>query len=131
MGGRYVLSVAINPYLIPRAGVSSGSAWIEVDLPNGQTIRESVSGENFTERLINILVANGGLAPAWQIETIKMQWQEDMEIKAELQAVPKVNGNHYEINSIPRNNYAGYMPISTSKSTQKQASNDALWQQAA
>jgi hypothetical protein len=123
--------VGINPYLIPRAGVSSGSPWIEVDLPNGQTIRESVGGDHFTERLINILVANGGLAPAWQINTLQMQWQEDMEIKAQLQAVPKVNGNHYEINSMLRNRYDGHMPFSTSKSTQKQASNDAQWQQAA
>ncbi|HCX81881.1 MAG TPA: hypothetical protein DHV01_09795 [Rhodoferax sp.] len=63
-------NVAINPYLLPRVGFSqSGGAWIEMTTPDGGSYREMIQGENLAQRLFDILTENGGIAPAWQVQT--------------------------------------------------------------
>ncbi|MDZ7919884.1 MAG: hypothetical protein U5O12_07760 [Rhodoferax sp.] len=67
-------NVAINPYLLPRVGFSqSGGAWIEMTTPDGGSYREMLQGANQAEglaqRLFDILTENGGIAPAWQVQT--------------------------------------------------------------
>lgn len=63
-------NVAINPYLLPRVGFSqSGGAWIEMTTPDGGRYREMIQGENLAPRLFEILTENGGIAPAWQVQT--------------------------------------------------------------
>lgn len=63
-------NVAINPYLLPRVGFSqAGGAWIEMTTPDGGSYREMIQGENLAQRLFEILTENGGIAPAWQVQT--------------------------------------------------------------
>lgn len=63
-------NVAINPYLLPRVGFSqAGGAWIEMTTPDGGHYREMIQGQNLAQRLFDILTENGGIAPAWQVQT--------------------------------------------------------------
>lgn len=67
-------NVAINPYLLPRVGYShSGGAWIEIATPDGGSYREMLQGQNqsqgLAQRLFEVLTENGGIAPAWQVQT--------------------------------------------------------------
>jgi len=68
--------LAINPYLLPRFGVSKGATWMEVTLPDGSTLREDISQAGFAEHLITILQDNGALAPAWQVATVQGHWAQ-------------------------------------------------------
>ena len=77
---------ALNPFLMPRVGFSGGSTWIEVSLPDGNTVRENIHTETIATRLIELLDANGGLAPAWQVQTEQVRWQHAQEQVQELQA---------------------------------------------
>jgi hypothetical protein len=71
--------VALNPYLIPKVGFSGSSAWIEVSLPDGTTVREGINSETIATRLIELLQDNGGLAPAWQVQTVQAHAQRLQE----------------------------------------------------
>ncbi len=71
--------IAINPYLLPKMGFSGSSAWMEVVLPDGTTVREGVSHEGFAQRLLEVLQDNGGLAPAWQVQTQQMHYQQALQ----------------------------------------------------
>ena len=71
---------------MPRVGFSGGSTWIEVSLPDGNTVRENIHTETIATRLIELLDANGGLAPAWQVQTEQVRWQHAQEQVQELQA---------------------------------------------
>ncbi|WP_310611706.1 cadherin-like domain-containing protein [Limnohabitans sp.] len=71
--------IAINPYLLPRMGFSGSSAWMEVSLPDGTTVREGINQENFAHRLLNVLQDNGGIAPAWQVQTQQMHYQQALQ----------------------------------------------------
>jgi len=63
-------NVAINPYLLPRVGYSqAGGAWIEMTTPDGGSYREVIQGNNLAQRLLEVLTENGGIAPAWQVQT--------------------------------------------------------------
>ncbi|WP_310628043.1 hypothetical protein, partial [Limnohabitans sp.] len=71
--------IAINPYLLPRFGYSGSSAWMEVSLPDGTTVREGINQENFAHRLLEVLQDNGGIAPAWQVQTQQMHYQQALQ----------------------------------------------------
>ncbi len=77
--------VAINPYLIPRVGYSAqtGGAWLEVTMTNGSTFHEPLFSETIAQRLIETLSSSGGLAPAWQIQTLQQRMQHLQEIGAD------------------------------------------------
>ena len=76
--------VAINPYLIPRVGYSSqmGGAWLEVTSDHGVIFHEPISSDSIAQRLIQILSHNGGLAPAWEVQTIQARVQHLQDIGA-------------------------------------------------
>ena len=76
--------VAINPYLIPRVGYSSqmGGAWLEVTSDKGTLLHEPISSETIAQRLIEILSHNGGLAPAWEVQTLQARVQHLKDIGA-------------------------------------------------
>ena len=78
--------LAINPYLLPRFGVSEGATWMEVTQSDGSTLREDISQEGFAEHLIAILQDNGALAPAWQVATVQGHWAQAQEELADLRA---------------------------------------------
>ncbi len=80
------LDLAINPYLLPRFGVSKGATWMEVTQSDGSTLREDISQEGFAEHLIAILQDNGALAPAWQVATVQGHWVQAQEELADLRA---------------------------------------------
>ncbi len=69
--------VAINPYLIPRVGYSSqtGGAWLEVTMTDGTTFHEPIFSESIAQKLLETLSSNGGLAPAWQVQTLQERVQ--------------------------------------------------------
>ncbi len=69
--------VAINPYLIPRVGYSSqtGGAWLEVTMTDGTTFHEPIFSESIAQKLLETLSNNGGLAPAWQVQTLQERVQ--------------------------------------------------------
>ncbi|WP_158269474.1 cadherin-like domain-containing protein [Limnohabitans sp. JirII-29] len=69
--------VAINPYLIPRIGYSSqtGGAWLEVTMTDGTTFHEPIFSESIAQKLLETLSNNGGLAPAWQVQTLQERVQ--------------------------------------------------------
>ncbi len=71
--------IAINPYLLPRMGFSGSSAWMEVSLPDGSTVCEGINQKNFAHRLLNVLQDNGGIAPAWQVQTQHMHYQQALQ----------------------------------------------------
>ncbi|PIT78327.1 hypothetical protein B9Z41_07910 [Limnohabitans sp. JirII-31] len=80
--------VAINPYLIPRIGYSSqtGGAWLEVTMTDGTTFHEPIFSESIAQKLLETLSNNGGLAPAWQVQTEQAKWQHAQEQIQQLQA---------------------------------------------
>nr|WP_310626077.1 hypothetical protein [Limnohabitans sp.] len=78
--------VALNPYLIPKVGVSGGYAWLEISLPDGSTVKETIYSQTIATRLIEVLQHNGGLAPAWQVETEQIRWQHAQAQVQELEA---------------------------------------------
>ena len=64
--------VALNPAHIPRIGYSStGGMWMEVMLPGGLVTRESIDSATIATRLLQLLVQDGGLAPAWLVDTLQ------------------------------------------------------------
>jgi hypothetical protein len=67
--------VALNPYLIPRIGFSGSSAWMEVTNADGTTVREGINAQTIAQRLAIVLHDNGGLAPAWQVQTVQAHAQ--------------------------------------------------------
>jgi Cadherin-like domain/Bacterial Ig domain len=71
--------IAINPYLLPRMGFSGSSAWMEVVLPDGTTVREGINQEGFAQRLLDVLQDNGAIAPAWQVQTQHMHYQQALQ----------------------------------------------------
>jgi hypothetical protein len=71
--------IAINPYLLPKFGFSGNSAWMEVVLPDGSTVREGMDHEGFAQRLLEVLQDNGGLAPAWQVQTQHLHYQHALQ----------------------------------------------------
>jgi hypothetical protein len=78
--------VAINPYLMPRVGCDRNGAWLEITLSDGKTLRENISSETVAPRLIELLQNNGGLAPAWQVQTEQVKWQHAHEQVQQLSA---------------------------------------------
>ncbi len=78
--------LAINPYLLPRFGVSQGATWMEVTQSDGSILREGLGHEGFTEHLITLMQDNGALAPAWQVATIQGHWVQAQAELAELRA---------------------------------------------
>ncbi len=71
--------IAINPYLMPRVGFSSGGAWMEVVLPDGTAVREGINQDSFAQRLLAVLQDNGGIAPAWQVQTQQLHYQQALQ----------------------------------------------------
>lgn len=71
--------IAINPYLLPRFGFSGASAWMEVVMPDGSTVREGLGYEGFAQRLLHVLQDNGAIAPAWQVQTQLGHYQHALQ----------------------------------------------------
>lgn len=70
--------IAINPYGLPRVSfkADAGGATMEVDLGNGQVASQSVNSPQFGEWLLKVVQDTGGLAPAWQVQTLQMHAQQ-------------------------------------------------------
>jgi Cadherin-like domain len=75
----HLKDIAINPYCVPKFGADRSGSWIETVQADGSTAREIIVPETFSTRLIEILQQNGGLAPAWQVETIKARYQQEAQ----------------------------------------------------
>jgi hypothetical protein len=71
--------IAINPSAVPKFGADRSGSWMEVTQADGSSAREQIFPETFSSRLIEILQQNGGLAPAWQVETIKARYQQEAQ----------------------------------------------------
>jgi LysM repeat protein len=86
--------VAINPYCLPKVSFygGAGGATMEVTLGNGQVASQQVNSPQFSEWLLSVVQETGGIAPAWQVQTLQMHAQQMREQGADEAQIAAVAG---------------------------------------
>jgi hypothetical protein len=70
--------VAINPYCLPTISFYGewGGARMEVTTRDGHVATQSVSSPDFAQWLLKVVQDTGGIAPAWQVQTLQIHAQQ-------------------------------------------------------
>ena len=85
--------LAINPYCLPKVGFhTENGATMDITLANGQVASQPVNSPQFSEWLLKVVQDTGGIAPAWQVQTLQMHAQQMREQGADEAQVAAVTG---------------------------------------
>nr|WP_315490383.1 tandem-95 repeat protein [uncultured Rhodoferax sp.] len=79
-------NVAIDPSRMPRIGHTAGQNWLEVTHPDGTTTKETIDPATIGQRMVEIAVENGALAPVWQIDTARAHAVAQAQAQQQAQA---------------------------------------------